>query len=327
MKLAYKILCIDDNISSLNGVKDDFKQHNADNGIEVDFDDLPIEQTAREDDGKFLDRIASELKIKFDQNVYDIILVDLHLSRSGSDEVISGGDVIKWIRDSHTFYRPVIFYSAGIDPATDENASAQLMKCAGDHDLLGRNIMIFPRTQLTEKLKRIALDMHNEEAKINNVRGVIMDRVSEIDVGVTQSIQKLYARLPADERGKIISKISENLEERFEKLKKLIDLYKSGDLEKISSDIVSDGFSRKFDIGGRSILLYKILGSIGFLDNQTVFHRFFDKQQDPNALLHVRNDYAHKVSTNIPHDNERCKEIRLQIREQEKNMQDILNKR
>ena len=222
MKLTYNVLCIDDVISSLEATKKSFSDFNKSVGIDTVFHNVEVKIGARNLPPDFKKRIEAELKSLFEEKVFELILVDLHMT-GGFD----GPDAIKWIRDGHSIYRPIIFYSAG-NPAADQTATSQLIAEASKEDILGKNLMITPRSNLAARLIEISREMHVEEHRVNQVRGLLMDQVSEIDSKMIKAINLLGLLVPAANQSTVQKELLVRLKSKlktacnlFKKLRKL----------------------------------------------------------------------------------------------------------
>ena len=306
MKLSYNILCVDDEIESLSRAKDDFRKFNAEVGIDVVYHDVSTNPGPREKPEELEQRIREELTQKFKHNIFELILVDLHMKLG-----INGQKVIEWIRESHSIYRPVIFYSGGTPPA-DDVAISQLSDAAKSANILGKNLMITSRSGLLALLKEIAGEMHREEHKVNQVRGLLMDQVSEIDAKMIKVISSLWSSIPASEQSKVQKALLERLDH---KLKVACEIRKK--LRGVSFDDTLKILDDEMEYIGtfaRAKILRSILKAIPNLSAQAE-----DVKDFCNGKVHLmglRNDYAHKSASDIEigHDDERCKFIREKSR-------------
>jgi CheY-like chemotaxis protein len=305
MKLTYNVLCIDDDISTLVAPKKSFSELNSSVGIETVFHDVEVKIGAREDPSVFRVRIEKKLKELFDEKIFELILVDLHMTGE-----FNGPDAIKWIRDGHSIYRPIIFYSAG-NPVADDTAITQLFEEARKEDILGKNLMITPRGNLGVRMNEISSEMHIEEHKVNQARGLLMDQVSEIDSKMIKAIKSLWLKVPVSEQSKVQKELRERLDQKLKSAcsirKKIRNLNFEDTIDILDSEI------KNFDTFTRAKILREILRAIPSLKkNGDEFTKFCNGDGNLNSL---RNDYAHKSATEIKgHDGARCKFIREESR-------------
>lgn len=326
MKLEHKILCIDNNISSLRRPKTSLKKANDEVGIKTTFVDIQVKPTATEKQSDFLTRIKRECDEKFDEHeFFDLILIDLHMQDKGANvsKPITGSDFIDYVRE-HTIYRPIVFYSAGV-PASDARAIKQLNKKIYDDDKQGKNLMVCARSKLSGFLESIAVEMQKEEQKINHVRGLLMDQVSEIDAKIVSRIEALWHEIPKEKRDAVKNRVKERAKNSVRNSEKLCDKIKSADFDKMLNH-VSEYSS--FDLNARIMILETILGQFDdFSDALEVLRDIRDssKKKPDVSLLHLRNLYAHTLASVLEpgHVDSRCKYIREQCRHHSTNLDSI----
>ncbi|MDP9759082.1 response regulator [Agrobacterium tumefaciens] len=180
MKLSYNVLCIDDRLSTLRRNKNRFSELNEEVGIEVVYQDIDAAAGPDETEKpEYLARLKQDIDAAYATKVFDLILIDLHLNND-----VEGHELIEFIRDKHSIYRPVIFYSAGQNPTGEAQARFQLEQAATKSGVYGKNVLLTPRQGIDDLLGEIAREMHKEEHKINQVRGLLMDRVSELEANI-----------------------------------------------------------------------------------------------------------------------------------------------
>lgn len=322
MKLNYNVLCIDDDIDSLKRNKAAFTKLAGNVGIEVIYKDINADSRPRETTrDAYVQRISDDIKSAFANDSYfDIILIDLHLKNN-----VEGHELIQYIRDNHSIYRPVIFYSAGT-PETDARAREQLTKAAIDSGVFGKNILITPRRQIDVTLASIAGEMQVEEHKIPQVRGLLMDRVSELDASIVQAvkIEALWAALSDESKVKLEQYIKSNfVEGRYKDQTKVYNDLKALDLDGIKAIVFSD--AKTIDTFTKVRILKEALSLIdGMNDNADVLKQFVSA----DGLNAIRNHYAHKTAAQLDaeHNVDKCVMIRNESRRQLKNIGTVLSK-
>ena len=233
---------------------------------------------------------------------------------------VNGSDIVEWIRESHSIYRPIIFYSAG-STLTDESALKDLNEAAENARMLGKNFMTTPRSRLSALLSDIAKEMHREEHKVNQVRGLLMDQVGEIDAKVIKSIDTLWLEVPIKTQPKVQKELNDRL---FDKLKKACSLYKllrRMKYEQVAELLVAN--VTNIDAFARAKVLREMLRAIPkFAENGKVLSPLCN---DKGGLMDLRNDYAHKSIEEIEgHDDKRFKFIREESRKHNLNLDNVL---
>ncbi|MEO3864994.1 response regulator [Rheinheimera fenheensis] len=173
MNLDYKILWIEDDsdfIDSLN--KDVFINHINSEGFTPDV-------TYRVNHEDIISRVDGEK--------YDLIVVDYNITEDG----ISGGDVIRSIRDDSSLTE-VIFYSG--------NSITKLREIAADKELEG----VFFSSRDNDALPRKVCDVFDLTVRkvldINNMRGIVMAEVADLDHQLSDLIQQIYLTLGEESR-------------------------------------------------------------------------------------------------------------------------------
>ncbi|MBA8903100.1 hypothetical protein [Phyllobacterium sp. P30BS-XVII] len=319
MKLKYNVLCIDDDLESLRTIKAQFSKINEAIGILVDYHDIDAKAGAREvarDD--YVARMEGEINRAFSSSTFDLIWIDLHL-----DIEVEGHELIKFIREHHTIYRPVIFYSAG-NPATHQKAIEQLNDAAGKSGILGRNILIAPRTGMERTLGEIAKEMHREEQKVNQVRGMLMDQISELDANIIAALSnpKVWTGIKAGSEEKLLKYVREDLlEARMKSATKIYQKVEGVDFENARALIISD--VKLLDVYSKARLLKEILAVSDGMEGHALVLREYLKDGGLNT---VRNNYAHRTAEALEpdHSDANCIAIRNGTRAQLDNIRHIL---
>ena len=328
MKLTYNILCLDDNISSLDESKQYLTAFNDAVGIETKYTDIQVKIGARDDPDEFWESIVGKIENSFLENTFDMILVDLHMG------IVSGADVIDTIRNSHTIFRPIIFYSAG-EPSSKDKAIEQLSEAAKNAGVLGKSVLITSRDDLYNQAKSIFEEMHTEEHKVNHVRGLLMDSVSEFDASVVELVQneEFLQLIPAGPaRNKIVTEFKSYLKHDFEKAEAIYKQINSMDITAIPNFIREN--PKDISTYRKAYLLKSIIKQVdeykafadilsegidGFLQNYS--------GKKVGNLRELRNEYGHITAENLEgtHSDEKCIHIRKESRRQLGNIDDIRN--
>lgn len=320
MKLTYHVLCIDDKISSLADPKKDLIAFNDEVGIETKFRDIEALPTTREDEIQFQNRLENEIGKAFEENTYDMILVDLHMPLE-----VTGADLIYKIRQNHTIYRPIIFYSAG-EPEVDDEAIKQLNEASKKTDLLGKSVLITSRSTLYDKAASIFREMHAEEHKVNRVRGLLMDRVSELDAYVGELVQnkKLFNLIPAGAaKTKILFDVKKYLKADLDRTEALYNEIKLLNVDDLQAFIREN--PKSISTYRKGYLLKSILKQIDeYKDFSDILSQGIDgyfrnyRGDEVINLRELRNEYGHITAENLEatHTDEKCIHIRKEARRQ-----------
>lgn len=337
MRLDYTILCIDDDIESLNDPKKHLKEFNDTVGIHTKYKDILVRPSARENDpAKYKTRIEGMIVDAFGENTFDLIMIDLHLGSNDDAMGFKGHEFISFIRQNQTMYRPIVFYSGG-DTEIEGDAVSQLEKSIKDHNLVGKCIFLSSRgDQLKEDLVGICKEMHEEEHKLNSTRGLLMDRTSEVDAIVLDIVNasNVWEALGDKEQDKVFKVVSKKLKQDVKRgcvrLKRIEDIA-NGSFQDLKEWFVktdpeklvyqADSFLRNFIL--RELLRVQPANS----NKGDILSAYFKSPKDGACISKIRNDYAHKTEEKLngEHNDGRCKFIRDELRVHTKNVIEIKN--
>lgn len=320
MKLTYHVLCIDDKIITLEDKKDKISAFNDAVGIETLYTDIEVKIGPRDDPEQFWYSIIGKLEQSFAENTYDMILVDLHMGN------VSGADIIASIRNTHTIYRPIIFYSAG-EPSSTDKAIQQLNEAAGGASILGKSVIITSRERLSVQAISIFDEMHREEHKINSVRGLLMDSVSEFDASILEFVEndRLWKLVPdGASKNKIVTEFRKNLQQDSDEADALLKSIKKLDVNAIQNYLKTN--PKNVSTYRKGYLLKSILKQIKNAETITaILSAGIDTVGDSKSLREIRNEYGHSTAENLKatHTNEKCVHIRKEARRQINNIAEI----
>ncbi len=335
MRLDYHVLCIDDDIETLQETKRLLSAHNEQVGIQTNFIDIEAKPAAREVDAEqFKDRIFKEIRGAFEHVSFDMIMVDLHLGATDSPMGFKGHEIISFIRGSQTMYRPIVFYSSG-EPKGDETAVNQLEDGLRDNNLIGKSIFVSSRgNSLNLHLAGICSEMHTEEHKLNASRGLLMDRTSEIDAMILNHLRRkeTWERLDQEQLeilGKEVLKEIKRLRKNAIKVScNLRELSRSSLAE--FSKWICEGDAKEVVFGlnafSRNIIMREWMRVHTGLKNQGDLHSgYFKPSGDHVHLSSIRDKYAHQTEEQIgtEHNDERCKYIRDELRKHLSNITQV----
>ncbi|HIP33691.1 MAG TPA: hypothetical protein EYG89_02930, partial [Bacteroidia bacterium] len=155
MKLEYKVLWIEDTPKSIRRDKRLIKSYVEDLGFDFEVNEIT----------NFID---------FEQNIgykntaeYDLLLVDLDLGNQETKD--EGESIIRKIRDEKV-YTEIVFYSSQYE---------ELQKKLSEHFVEG--IFTSSREELKDKVEQIIDVTIKKTQDVNNLRGLIMAEVAELD--------------------------------------------------------------------------------------------------------------------------------------------------
>ena len=295
MKLKYKILWIENEEDWVESIEDQIQEYLEDLGFNYEMKLI----------GKEEKNIA--------YNDYDLILMDLNLA-----DQPNGAELISKIRDLGT-YTDVVFYSSmGIDELRAKGKEKELEGVYYS----GRT----PETSFINKVKAVIDSTIKKVQDLDNVRGLVMAEVSELDVRMLSLIDIYYIQKGSETKTKEFKKhLVDDIEKATRKRltssencdKQCKHKWNSLTIQEIVNDFEFDA-SRK----ARAIRLIIDTEKIPYKAKNKNF--FEDYLQD---MLNMRNNLAHCVSCikdgkeilitkkgEMVFDEKKFKEIRRQIK-------------
>lgn len=292
MKLEYKILWIDNDDSIFLNHQSDIEEHLINLGF------TPIIKKGK-NFSAFSD-FATEL------DDFNLFILDYKLDKVDG-KVINGNEIIKEIRNTNSIYTDVIFYSGVPDDVRQK---------IFDDKLSG----IYVTSRDFEKFEDDVLGVINVTIKkfqdVNNLRGLIMAEVAELD-RIKETILKTYSE--KNKCGTIENYIIEKLNKSYADNLKKVAKYTSSSLNDIFENLYVDS-----DKKARGIK--KVQSD-------------FDEKSYRENILYTRNKFAHieeisgtdengepcKFIGDIPFTEEKCIEIRKEIKNYKEILEDIKN--
>jgi len=136
-------------------------------------------------------------------NPYDMIIFDYDLG----EQTKKGNEIAKVLRQS--IFTDMIFYSG--------KAADGLRKILFESQVEG--VFTVNRDSFVDEAWPIIEDQIKRICDINNMRGVILDEMSKIDLKMRELYNKKYAGLPDEEKEVQVENIRKKLEERQESIK------------------------------------------------------------------------------------------------------------
>ncbi len=255
MKINYKVLWVEDHFDSvqyaIDGIVDRLKNY----GFKFKVDK---KTSLSEDDlGKLSDKLSQ-------YNPYDMIIFDYDLG----EQTKKGNEIARELRKS--IFTDMIFYSG--------KAPLDLRKTLFDSQVEG--VFTVNRTDFVDEAWPIIEDQIKRICDINNMRGVILDVMSKIDLKMRELYKNKFVGLLDKEKESQVKKIQKKLEGRQQSIKNQSEEINSETLP----DMIMDPLKTEFNIvRTRLKKLYKddeTLGEEGSLK----------KKQD------LRNQFAHNMA-------------------------------
>ncbi len=137
---------------------------------------------------------------------FDLIVVDYNLEDYGHGE-----EFIKKIRD-HDIYTEVIFYSS--------SKASELWNAVSNKELEG--VFVSGRTGILTKIEKVAKQSVRKVLDLENVRGIVMAEVGNIDAQLDEIITSSFISLESEVQSKIFCKYAERLTEQHSEVIKRI---------------------------------------------------------------------------------------------------------
>lgn len=283
MKTSYKIVWIDDAQSRIRGEKRDIRNFLDKNGVQLQL--IELEPNASEE-------ITSTQGFKdaFNQDV-DFLFVDFNMPG------LSGDQIINFVRkELRNYYLPIVFYTNDdfkdlVKKISEANSNSS------NEDILD-GIYFCHKDHLILRVIRILESLIEKDHKINSVRGMVIEKVSYIDVQIQSGIEKLYSLVEADKQKKIVDLVGKKFKRRKDLLVQACELVEENDYEKILKEII--GNPKLTDTHFRADVLRNILRQISELsDKGGVLSDFYNSKDGVKCLNELRNLYAHQSEDDL----------------------------
>ena len=195
MNLSYRILWIEDDSEFIDSFDTEaIEKHVIDQG----FDPSIELRTTPEQIGEAVDGTK-----------YDLLIVDYNIAEGD----LHGSDVIRQVRDSGC-PTEVLFYS--------NNGAAELRKIAADKELEGVFFSGRDRDQLLRKITSVFDLTVRKVIDVENMRGIVMSGVAELDHLVTDVIRAVHDSLDAGKQVDLCKKLLGKLRPTVKHLKVLV---------------------------------------------------------------------------------------------------------
>jgi hypothetical protein len=206
---------------------------------------------------------AAEFMAKKPFDTYDLIVVDYNLG----DAVPHGEEFIKQIR-SHDIFTEIIFYSA--------SPSGTLWEAIYKNQLEG--IFVSDRAGILQKLERVAHQSVHKVLDLNNMRGVVMAEVGDMDLLLDGILRLGVADLKGEDQGKIFDKFHEQAAEQAETMAQRLATFKGAP--------TLDAMLTMCDSYKRWLSFVRLAKKLAAVKNANVGDYFKDILEPRNFLAH-----------------------------------------
>ena len=301
MKTEYSIIWVDDDQESVEEDRLDLTEFLAKYGILAN-----IEMFEADDKSNIHDRLTKPLSNP------DLDLLVIDLSMPG----MSGGELIKLIRETDHVYLPVVFYS--------QDGVEALKKAVVQDDLDGAYFS--DRRNLVGKLQLVIKSLLTKEQTVKRTRGLLMEGVSEIDVHFAKIFLGVWGKL-GENQAKLVKKVNAVWKSRAKSASRFYEEFPDTP-DAFFQHMQEFLISPKYDTNTRWRVVKNCLEFAGYSDNQIdILKEFESREDDQTPLMHLRNNYAHKTRDELEkdHSEDACRDIRIELRRQNQNLQGIVN--
>jgi hypothetical protein len=228
MKLKYKILWVEDEEVSIKIKAKNIRRYlENDYGFECGQNDIVVLNYE-----EFLNTYVQDNEIKTQSNIeqFDIFLVDFDLGKKEH----TGDKLIQIIRDSN-IYSEILFYSSDL-PSLTNKLQNQFID----------GVFTSVREELEGKIKKLIKVTIKKVQDVNNLRGLIMAEVAELD-RLKKDIVKKYIQINPnhnDLKKHIRDRIFENFGEDNFNLSAQDDSYQDIELEDLIENLIYDSYKK-----------------------------------------------------------------------------------
>lgn len=252
------------------------------------------------------DNLIKEIENKY----YDLIFADLNLEKMENGEEAKGNDAIQLLR-SRNILADALFYST--------DGKERISSVMQNETLEGVYLSIRDDIFFPQKAKGLIDKMIRRSEDIINIRGMLMDNVSEFDEMLKDVIKK-FLSLSTDEDKNFLdtyayNKVCKSLSNSIEKAKKINDSFI---LNALNEPFVIDSFKL-------SMLVNKIFNKF-YPDFKEMdgFHEKYSSKilKERNQLAHAKKEagndgafyFMDKEGNRIEYNSRKCMEIRTNVK-------------
>lgn len=316
MKTEYKILWIDDRPKSVVTDKAQLSDFLESHGIELIVHSIDVIAGKPPTKDPAFNQALGDLDL-------DMIFIDFNMPAQNGDVII------EHIRNvEHHYHIPILFYTGEEEELALETTILNINDHQDDFRKKVDGIYFCHRDHIFTKARLILTSLLKKESRLQYGRGLLMDRVSEIDAKVIRALEKYLDEVPGINREKIKKKIISKLEARRNKYVEVVDFLQDKSYEEVIAYLLNN--DRVIDTHFRAELLREMLRYIkDEIPKGEILSTFYNSNPDkslPRCLVELRNVYAHQTAEEISsqHDEEKCKYVRVETRRHLKNLYELL---
>ena len=253
MKIKYKILWIDDNLGEIQDLKTNLENKLKNLGFILNVEEKSSLNTTE------LTNLRTQLET---YNPYDIIIFDYDLGNGKT-----GDDIANELRIS--IYTDMIFYSG--------TKGSELRKILYDKNIEG--VYTVNRSDFVDDAWPIIEDQIKRICDINNMRGVLLDEMSRIDLLMREKYQTKFRESTEPDKMKQVKKYKEKLNNRKDSIEKQV------------TDCTNESFSE--DIVKPIKVEFNIIRT---RLNSILNNKLFAEDGDLKKKQDLRNKFAHNMA-------------------------------
>lgn len=288
MKTDFNIIWLEDNPNSVRGDVASFTRFFTSKGIILRIDEILV-------DPDFC--IDQNFKSRIENPNIDLMLIDYNMS-------IKGSDIINEIRKNHYhFHVPIIFYSSETDI---KEIFKKLFNDSLDNSAnfldISDGVYYCRREDIFVKTEKIIQSFLYKEEQVQRIRGLLLEKVSEIDFLVICKLNEVLPNLKNNDIEKIKNKITNKLNWKIKKI--------SSELEKITNrdndsfdtikNSVGDSNNLIYDSHLRADILREVFRHLELTSKGEILSDFYNvKDLNPLPLSKLRNEFAHKTENDL----------------------------
>lgn len=315
MKLKYKILWIEDDVDSIERPKQQIQKYLEDDyGFECKEEDIVIKDYDKFEE-EFIYEENGKKRVKDSIKEFDLLLVDYNLG----EEEYTGDKLIEIIRDG--IYSEILFYSSNLESINNElnnNFIDGIFRSDRDH--------------LEDKIKKLIKVTIKKVQDINNLRGLIMAEVAELDRIKKNIIHKFSKEADSDFKKYIKEDVFSKIKKDLESLSCLVKVedsecsYDEINLEELQNNFFYDSFKKS-----------RTVNKIKKIKSKECDHIDFKHEDYVKDVIEKRNVLAHQEenedksgkfllypnSNRLEFTEEHCIKIRKDIKKYKKYLEDI----
>lgn len=312
MKTEYKLLWIDDNLGSIRGDVRNITHFLKQQEIDINLESInPSAGTDLIEDPIFIKLLG--------EGELDFLLVDYNMPG------LNGVGVIEYIRQTlQDYHTPIVFYS---NDATENlsNLINDKNKDVGFDQYLD-GIFFCHRDDISQKMLSLMQSQLKREQKIKAVRGLLMEKVSDIDVDIIKAIRVIFSSVKEDKKNNITKQLKKKFVGRNKLSQKIVSDINDANYEELVLYIIDN--PRATDNHFRAEMVRNMLKYVDEADEYgNILSDFYNPKDGVLSLNCFRNKYAHQneEELQIVHSVENNLRIKSESRKHKKNMEAILS--